>query len=83
MLRSSSISAPRMRIAAKRANGTPRLGVEALRADDQRHHRRGRELVTADVGGYLGEHLADQVSDEGEVVLDEASHSRVGFESGR
>jgi hypothetical protein len=55
------------------------LGVEALRAHDQRHHRRGRELVATDVGGYFGERLADKVSDERQVVLDEASDIRVGL----
>ena len=71
MLRSSSRMAPRMRVAAYRANGTPRSASKRLGGLDQGGEAGGGEVVAVHVGRDAAHRLADDVADQGHVAHDQ------------
>ena len=73
--------APRMRVAAYRANGTPALGVEGLGGLHEGGEAGGAEVVAVDVGRHPGHGLADDVSDQGHVHHDQRPRSPAGRRS--
>ncbi len=76
MPRSSSRIAPRIRVAAYRANGHAPLGVEGWRGLDQGGEAGGGQVVTVDVARHPAQGLADDVADQGHVLDDQLVGAR-------